>query len=128
MLDRCENPAHHAYARYGGRGISVCKRWHDFAAFRDDIESHIGPRPARKTLDRYPDNDGNYELGNVRWATKQEQADGQTRNGGLTRNQINARREQVRVMLAAGSTYRQIADTLKLGVRTVRNDASKAGK
>jgi DNA-binding CsgD family transcriptional regulator len=123
MLDRCENPDHHAYARYGGRGITVCPQWHTFSTFRDEIESTIGPRPDGKTLDRYPDNDGNYEPGNVRWATRQEQADGQTRNGGLTREQITARRERVQLMLANGSTPRQIADTLGVSIRTARQDS-----
>lgn len=122
MLDRCENPDHHAYARYGGRGITICTRWHDFASFRDDIESLIGPRPAGKTLDRYPDNNGNYTPGNVRWATWQEQADNQTRRGGLTREQIIARREQVRWLLAEGMTCRQIAGITGTGIRATRTD------
>ena len=122
MLDRCENPDHQAYARYGGRGITICARWHDFTNFRDDIESVIGPRPDGKTLDRYPDNDGNYEPGNVRWATRQEQANTQTRNGGLTREQIIKRRERVRELKAEGMTSRQIATILNVHVRTARTD------
>jgi hypothetical protein len=70
MKARTLNPSNPAYARYGGRGITVHPGWiHDFMAFYE----HIGPRPAGRTLDRI-NNDGNYEPGNVRWATPSEQA------------------------------------------------------
>lgn len=72
MLYRCENPKCPAYSNYGGRGISACERWHDFAAFAEDITRLLGPRPDGLTLDRIG-NDGNYEPGNVRWATRAQQ-------------------------------------------------------
>ena len=69
MIQRCTNPKHHKYANYGAKGITVCERWREFANFLADM----GVRPEGKTLDRYPDNTGNYEPGNCRWATPAEQ-------------------------------------------------------
>ncbi len=71
MHDRCSNKNSKNYPYYGGRGISVCERWGTFPPFLEDV----GRKPhARLTLDRYPNNDGNYEPGNVRWATRAEQS------------------------------------------------------
>lgn len=70
IIQRCHNPNSYAYQGYGGRGISVCQSWRDsFEAFLEDM----GPRPSpQHSIDRI-DNDGNYEPGNVRWATAHEQ-------------------------------------------------------
>lgn len=68
MVKRCTNPRSWAWKYYGGRGITVCARWLDFANFLADM----GERPAGLTLDRI-NNDGNYEPGNGRWATRLEQ-------------------------------------------------------
>lgn len=73
MKERCENPNHAAYDNYGGRGIKVCPEWHDFAVFAAYVEQHLGPRPDGMTIDRWPDGDGDYRPGNVRWATRAEQ-------------------------------------------------------
>jgi hypothetical protein len=79
MKQRCSNPKNKRFKHYGGRGITVCQQWQDsFEAFLADV----GPRPGPEySLDRFPNPNGHYEPGNVRWATKSQQA----RN---TRNRI----------------------------------------
>lgn len=73
MKDRCLNPRSSNYPGWGGRGIKVHPPWiEDFTVFYLDV----GPRPTpTHSLDRWPDMNGNYEPGNVRWATKKEQTD-----------------------------------------------------
>lgn len=75
MIQRCTNVNRKEYANYGGRGITVCPEWRlSFEAFYKDM----GPRPEGMTLDR-ADNEGNYEPGNCRWATRSQQNHNQRR-------------------------------------------------
>lgn len=76
MMQRCYSPNDPVYARYGGSGISVCERWHKFENFFADM----GDRPQGKTLDRWPDQKGNYQPGNCRWATPTEQSNNLSNN------------------------------------------------
>lgn len=70
MRARCNNPSNDSYPNYGGKGVRVCRSWdQSFEAFLRDM----GERPARKTLDRYPDRAGDYKPSNCRWATVLEQ-------------------------------------------------------
>jgi hypothetical protein len=72
MIHRCYDEASANYQYYGGRGIKVCERWLGKDGFKNFI-ADVGDRPEGKTLDRYSDNNGDYEPGNVRWATPKEQ-------------------------------------------------------
>ena len=65
--NRCNNPRGKDYARYGGAGVKFL--FPDFESFFKEL----GDRPRGKTLDRFPNPAGNYELGNVRWASLAEQ-------------------------------------------------------
>lgn len=68
MMNRCGNPKATQYKYYGGRGVTVCERWHDFRNFLEDM----GERPNGKTIDRVEDALV-YSKENCRWATHSEQ-------------------------------------------------------
>jgi hypothetical protein len=106
MRERCYLRTHISYADYGGHGIKVCPRWRsDFIAFFADV----GPRPSpRHSLDRFPDNDGDYEPGNVRWALMEEQQRNK-RNTKLTDT-------DVRQIYALKGAYSQRQIAQKFGV------------
>lgn len=116
MIWRCENPRHEAYARYGGRGIKIYGPWHDPVIFIRDILSEIGPRPRSRTLDRI-NNDGNYEPGNVRWATAGEQVANSQRA-----KDARVRREIVRQLLDQGLTWMQITEAIGASKWSIRRD------
>ena len=76
MMTRCYNPGCASYERYGGRGITVCKRWHDPRGLLTDM----GDLPfAGAELDRI-DVNGDYEPDNCRWVTKIVNANNKTNN------------------------------------------------
>jgi hypothetical protein len=106
MLQRCSKPTRRDWPRYGGRGTTVCDRWHRFENFLADM----GACPDGPSLDRI-DNDGNYEPGNCRWATFEQQMSNRRSNGGerhgsakLTVADVVAIRE----MAAKGMTHRAL--------------------
>jgi hypothetical protein len=110
MRNRCRDEKNTHYKDYGGRGIFVCPAWQEFAAFLKDV----GTRPSdAHSLDRYPNPNGNYEPGNVRWATAKEQG----------RNLRNTRRYAFRgelltieeVVERTGAPHDRLYRRLKMG-------------
>ena len=74
MLDRCRNPKSRQYRDYGGRGIKVCERWQDFAAFMADMGLRTS---ASLTIERR-DNQLDYGPDNCFWAPRSVQAKNKT--------------------------------------------------
>lgn len=86
IKQRCESPAHHSFDDYGGRGIGICTEWsNSFESFQAYVSQLPHFSEDGYSLDRI-DNSGNYEPGNVRWATVHEQANNKRNNIVLTHN------------------------------------------
>jgi hypothetical protein len=107
MLSRCRNPLSADWVRYGGRGITVCRRWHRF----EDFLADMGLCPDDQTLDRI-NNESHYEPGNCRWTTWEQQV--------LNRRSIRGERHpnakltvddvsSIRRLARSGVTYRAMA-------------------
>lgn len=110
-INRCHNPAHRSYSRYGERGIAVCDEWrNDFAAFL----KHMGPRPVGSTLDRIDTGRG-YEPGNCRWSTPKEQSN-------------NMRNNRFVVVRGERLTIRVASDRYGLDYRKFRNALYRHGQ
>ena len=108
---RCYSPQNKRFADYGGRGIKMCERWRDsFEAFLADM----GEKPHGKTLDRFPNKDGDYEPANCRWATATEQAQNQRSNVGSA--QIAA---AIRYRRAAGESVASLAAEFGMSMSNV---------
>jgi hypothetical protein len=74
MIARCHNPNSEKFPTYGAVGVRVCAEWHGTAGYERFL-AHLGPKPTpQHTVDRFPNPSGNYEPGNVRWATPREQS------------------------------------------------------
>ena len=69
LLTRCKNPSSEGYKNYGGRGITVCKKWLTFEGFWEDMQEGYSDE---LTIDR-KDNNAGYFKDNCRWATKEQQ-------------------------------------------------------
>lgn len=103
MMSRCYKKYDREYMSYGGRGISVCKRWHDFVNFYADM----GDRPNDKTLDRI-DNSKGYSPDNCRWATIKQQNN-------------NRRNNTIIEYLGRKMTLQQWADLTNIKAGTISN-------
>lgn len=109
-MSRCYDARCPKFPLYGGRGIAMHNEWrHSFVAFLADV----GERPSlRHSLDRYPNPDGNYEPGNVRWATVMEQR----------RN----RRDQCKLSITDAQEIRSLRGTVKQSDLAVRYGVSRS--
>lgn len=74
IRQRCNDPNHVRYERYGGRGITVCERWSSFENFLADM----GEPPQGASIERI-DNDKGYSPDNCIWATSKQQSRNQSR-------------------------------------------------
>lgn len=104
MKQRCNDPNHPDYPDYGGRGIkNFWDRFEDFLAY---VLANIGECPAGKSIDRWPDKNGNYEPGNIRWATPKQQTDNRRpRKDGISSEQARAIRADPRPYRAIAADY-----------------------
>jgi hypothetical protein len=82
VIQRCTNPKCPSWARYGGRGITVCERWREFENFLEDM----GERPSGAHMIERTNNDGDYEPSNCEWATRPKQYRNRHDNRMLTHN------------------------------------------
>jgi len=75
---RCNNPKNDRWHDYGGRGIKIYDEW---ANSYEEFLKYMGKCPSKShSIDRYPNLNGNYEPGNVRWATQKEQCNNKRNN------------------------------------------------
>lgn len=117
MWRRCTNPASVDWPRYGGRGITVCRRWHRF----EDFLADMGLCPDDLTLDRI-NNDGGYEPGNCRWTTWEQQVRNRRSNSGERHSNAKLTGDDVfaiRLMARYGATYRSMASAFGISSANV---------
>lgn len=123
MMQRCYNVKLPGYKNYGGRGIKVDMRWHDFFAFENDM----GVRPKGKSLDRI-DNNGDYSKENCKWSTQIEQSNNIRKNillthDGLTMSMsewarhLNITREAMRLRISKNYSKERLFTRGKLSTK-----------
>lgn len=112
MKNRCYSEKCRAYARYGGRGIVICERWLGENGYKN-FESDMGPRPSlQHTIERV-NNNGNYEPGNCKWASRAQQQRNRRNNVMLT---INGKTQCLKDWaIETGICYKTLQGRVKLG-------------
>lgn len=110
MIGRCENKNHFHYKDYGGRGITVCRRWHKFEKFLEDMEDgfKLGLEIERKN------NSGNYSPSNCVWATRTEQTNNSRKNVRIEKDGVS-------------KTVSQWARTTGIGRSTIQARIARLG-
>jgi len=90
IKNRCYNTTYIKYFMWGGRGIKVYSNWIDnYIEFKTWVLANLGEKPIGMSLDRFPNNEsGNYEPGNLRWATPKMQANNTRRNKEILKENI----------------------------------------
>lgn len=125
MRARCYSPLPEVTQYHGARGIRVCERWNDFAAFLADM----GERPSlAHSIDRI-DPDGDYEPGNCRWATHAQQANNKRNNVYVEHN--GERRTVAEWSALLGVSSHRLAYRLRAGwdfSRAVSQPPAKVGR
>ena len=109
MIRRCHDPKKADYNYYGGRGITVCDRWHDFWKFVEDME----PKPDGLSLDRI-DNDKGYSKDNCRWIS-------------LKKNCNNRRDNTITTWAGVSLTISEMSDLLEINYSTLRSRVRRTG-
>lgn len=119
MKTRCFNVRDHAYLRYGGRGISICDEWLDYATFHSWALTH--GYSEHLSIDRI-DNDGNYEPGNCRWVNRKVQANNRRHPSRSPRNRILVLHGESKTLAewsrTVGINYSALSRRLKRGWST----------
>lgn len=123
MHDRCLNPKDKGYPYYGGRGITICERWRGETGFKNFL-ADMGPRPRGKSIDRFPNNDGNYEPGNCRWATAKQQINNRRP---LPLKRPDAPVDEIKALYESGVTTREIAEKFGIHQATAIKRLHRAG-
>ena len=117
MMQRCYNPKHHNYKRYGQRGITVCDEWHNVQKFTEWANA---TRPGKDlTLDRI-NNDGNYEPANCIWVSAKDQSRNRTVTQKCTINGIT------KPLAEWCEEYNMPLNVVSSRLRTMEWDAVKA--
>ena len=105
IKDRCLNYKNKDYKDYGGRGITICPEWTEsYIVFRD--WSLNNGYADNLEIDRWPNNDGNYEPKNCRWVTHKENCNNR-RGKKLYLEKVN----EIRKLYATGNyTQKELAE------------------
>lgn len=137
IINRCKHESSPNYKYYGGRGITVCNEWLTFENFKDDLfesyNAHVLKHGEKNTTIDRIDVDGNYELGNVTWATMQEQSVNKRIRTGNTSGHVGIgyvkriKKWRARVTENSKEIHIGVFDTLEEAVKARENYKKEKG-